>query len=673
MPIIQNSEGRHASVRTPREDEEALLAQIEALSPHERALLEAVLHEMDAGMDDGSLMEIMGEHRYVRQPVSIEQWLDDDYYMGESTQTLYPGIRDVIVDVFEVKGYREVAIGGAIGTGKTTSLALILNRIVYEMSCLRAPQLAYGLSPGSEIVVAMISLSLPLARTVVKSACEDKLRLSPYFQEVFPFDSKSDQILFPNRIQMMIGSCYSTRILGTNLFAGGMDETNFMQSKKSVMGAGATGVEGFDLAEKTFTSMNRRIKSRFMDRGGDLPGMSVIVSSANVENSFTDRYIARNRESPHVFVREFSAWDVKPEQFGLERFRVLVGHGAIRSRVLEDGEPDPVKDIEAGGKLVEVPTEYLEDFERDLEGSIRDIAGISTTAISPFLHRVEKVQEAADPTMKHPFSVGEWVYGTEGSFVWGLLSERKTRRVRGYEETYWVPKNAPDEMRHIHIDVAVSGDCLGMAMGYIDRWVEVSRRDSHGERHEDIAPLIVVEFMLRVVPPVGDQIFLPDIRALVYELQDHGFEFTFSSDSFQSTDTLQQMRARGVTSTLISCDRSTVPYDQLKTALYENRVRTYEYRPFRTEVTGLEYNRAKGKVDHKIHGRKDVADAVAGVVYALSNRSTAGVRLGHVAPMHDDGVHDDYSWVTDGKIPVTPGMDVDTEVGEVAPVSFIVG
>jgi hypothetical protein len=53
-------------------------------------------------------------------------------------------------------------------------------------------------------------------------------------------------------------------------------------------------------------------------------------------------------------------------------------------------------------------------------------------------------------------------------------------------------------------------------------------------------------------------------------------------------------------------------------ALYEERLRFYHYSPVLEELQRLEWNPLKNKVDHPPHGSKDVADALAGCVFTLS-------------------------------------------------------
>ncbi|RLG72344.1 MAG: hypothetical protein DRO11_02450 [Methanobacteriota archaeon] len=610
--IIVDSNGKNRSVVTDEEKKSLLSANLEGLSESEKRLLDVVLSEMQDGENSG-LYSTLCKMRYRHYPVSMADFLDDPYYMGASTKTLYPRLREDLILAFDEGKYREVILTGSIGYGKTMWFSLAICRMLYELSCLESPQEVFGLSPGSEIVIVLVSRSLHLAKTVMMSAVGDKLNLSPYFHEHFWPERggkvQGELVSFPRNIELSIASCNSERALGKTVFGGAMDEVNFMESRKQVVSGRTRDLTEahFDRAEKVYASLTRRIKSRFQSAGSDIPGMFILASSATTEGSFVRRRIRDSVNTPDVFVREYAAWDVKESKYLSKRFRVLVGSSSLRSRVLADDEViDEVWLRDNEVFVIDVPDEYREDFDRDLEGAIRDIAGVPTNAITPYIHRTEAIDECIDRERNHPFTTHDWQIDQSGDFYWDQLSRQGERNLRGgFTEKVWTPILNPEAARWVHIDIGLSGDSLGLAMGHVARRVEVVRRNRDTmEEYSDKAPSLVIDFMLKVSPPVGDQIFLAEVRRLVYELQAHGFKIRgFSCDSFQSADTIQQMKQHGVArSTVVSTDRTTVPYDTLKTALYEKRISFYEYNPFLTELRSLEYDSLRGKIDHPLSG-----------------------------------------------------------------------
>ena len=65
-----------------------------------------------------------------------------------------------------------------------------------------------------------------------------------------------------------------------------------------------------------------------------------------------------------------------------------------------------------------------------------------------------------------------------------------------------------------------------------------------------------------------------------------------------------------------------------KSALYDGRVWAPEHEICQAELRGLEKNMEKGKVDHRVGFSKDVADALAGVIYGLTTRRLLWIKAG---------------------------------------------
>jgi hypothetical protein len=135
------------------------------------------------------------------------------------------------------------------------------------------------------------------------------------------------------------------------------------------------------------------------------------------------------------------------------------------------------------------------------------------------------------------------------------------------------------------------------------------------------APIYVVDLMLKIIPPLGGEIVLADIRHLVYDLSAKGYSIIgVSLDSYQSADSIQQFNRQGYRSEIVSVDTSPEPYDLLKTALYEGRVSFYLYQPVIDQLERLQEDRTlvKRRIDHPHKGEKDVSDALAGACFMLN-------------------------------------------------------
>lgn len=656
--MIVDQDGRPRSVRTDRERREEFRHQLESMTEAERAALFTLLEDIDQGNAHDKLFHA----HYEREPVSPERFLLDDYYLGAVGNNMWPQLQKDFVELFE-GGYTEAILSGSLGWGKSFFATCGICYVLYQMTCLTNPQEVYGLAPGTSLAVALLSATREAAKRVPLAEVASKLQLSPYFAERCPFKVAATmyEIRFPSKRMMVIAGSTASAAIGTNVFAGFLDEMAFMGSDKKLDQNGR--LVAVDKSEILTKAIVRRMKSRFQ-KVGRLPGLMFLVSSKERPVAFIEKKIEEARESndPLTFIREYATWDVKPSvDFSGKTFRVAVGNDRYRSK-LDPNEVDEEWYLEQGLRVIDVPDDYRQDFERDLEGSLRDIAGLATETVSPFIHRIEKIQEAVVESLPSPCVEEEWVQGDPLEFIWERVAQPYERRLPGgYTETAWRPLRHPESVRHVHIDPSLTGDSAGIFIGHIAGWTEVVRRDKAGEEYSEIAPIVESDLALKVTPTPGDEIVLSNLRWIVYQFMEHGFSVTFAScDSYQSADTLQQFRGRGVRSEVQSIDKTTIPYDLVKTALYEGRLRLQPNSWLVLELQQLmkvPKPRAKGyKIDHPRIGKdgnpgtKDVADGLAGVVYSLTQKEPGRpIPMTTSAPAPTAEEVTDHSWVTEGR------------------------
>jgi len=171
----------------------------------------------------------------------------------------------------------------------------------------------------------------------------------------------------------------------------------------------------------------------------------------------------------------------------------------------------------------------------------------------------------------------------------------------------------------MHADLAIVGDKAGVAMAHVAKYQEYTTV-LEGEEGEDVPfserrPLIKVDFVIAYEadtaadPPREIQIRW--IRQLVFELIQRGFKIkqcTF--DNFQSSDSMQILRSRGVNSKRVSTDISSEPWRNLRDLMYEGRLSCPVNNELREELLALT-KLPNGKVDHPSDSSKDQADAFA--------------------------------------------------------------
>ena len=118
-------------------------------------------------------------------PVSIDRFLTDPYYLGETNgngSQIYPGWWPVYRDVFDTSNdIYEVILSGATRIGKTSTAVSCMAYMTYLLMCYRNPQKYYGLKEVSRATIAFANLTKELAEGVSFREYNDTLLKSPWF------------------------------------------------------------------------------------------------------------------------------------------------------------------------------------------------------------------------------------------------------------------------------------------------------------------------------------------------------------------------------------------------------------------------------------------------------------------------------------------------------------
>ena len=408
-----------------------------------------------------------------RYPVSIEEFMLSDTYLGLKG-SIYPEVLKCLVELNNpsVNGlphrirvgstYSEALLTGAIGVAKSTIAIISTAYQVYILSCVDKPQALFDLDPSSEILFVFQSINAALAKQVDYERFKALVEGSIYFREQFPFDRNiKSELRFPNRIIVRPVSGLETATIGMNVFGGVLDEVNFMEnvqkSKRSVDG------DTYDQAISLYNSIARRRKSRFMKQGR-LPGLLCLVSSKRYPGQFTDQKETEARKElaekgeTSIYLYDKRTWDIKPEgTFTGEWFQVFQGDATRKPRILDPGEMLPTTDQLL---IVNIPVEYRQEFQTDILRALRDIAGISTLAIQPFMVNTEAV-----------------------SHCFGARKSILSRTDVDFQDTQigLFPKSVthPQSPRWVHVDLALTSDSAGVAMGYVPEFLRVQRGNDH--------------------------------------------------------------------------------------------------------------------------------------------------------------------------------------------------
>lgn len=543
------------------------------------------------------LLEDPSHTHYTHRPVSFRTFVTSSEFL-DSPNILY---EEVMRCGEEMNNgvYQEAVLTGAIGTGKTTLALFSTAYQLYLLSCMKKPHEAFNLDPSSEILFIFQSINANLAKAVDYERFKAMILKSPYFQEHFPFQKDLlSELRFPNRIIVKPLTGLETGAIGQNVIGGIIDEMNFM----SVVENSKSNVDGgtYDQAIALYNSIARRRKSRFMQRG-KLPGLLCLVSSKRYPGQFTDKKEEEARREIEltgkttIYIYDKRLWDIKPpNQFSGDWFQVFLGDASRKPRVLDDKEEIDPADLDL---IMNIPADFRMEFDTDIMNAIRDIAGVSTLSVHPFI--------MDQSTITKSFRRDKNIFSrTSVDFV--------TTKLEIYPQRF----RNPELPRFVHVDLAISGDSAGFCVGTVVGFKTMERGDS-----KELMPDIWIDGALEVVPPRNGEIQFWKIREIIYALKKLGMNMRWVTfDTFQSKDSMQILRQQGYTVGTQSIDVTTHPYDFVKNALYDGRLSIPEHPKLQRELVTLEKDVKKNKIDHPPHSSKDVSDALAGVVYGLTMR-----------------------------------------------------
>jgi hypothetical protein len=492
---------------------------------------------------------------------------------------------------------------------------------------MKSPQAWYGLTAATSIVFALMGAKPRVVNKVLYLPMRKYIETMPYFQSYMRHDKRIEsEMFFPDKnIRIAQSGGAEDSILGEAIIGGIIDEINFMnivlRSKKAEVTSGRAGM--YDQAEQVFTTMHRRKRGRFT-RPGPMIGLVIPSSSTRYRGDFTDKrkkfVIQQKISSEYVYDRK--QYDVVPsERFSGKTFRLVIGNDVHHdTRVLKDGETVPT-----GAWVENVPIEYLNDFLTKPYDALRDVIGVSSNAISPFIksrHKIYECVEAGQEIGLSSFMVRDHV----------ILGEHGMPQVK--LEHYCM---YPSRNRYVHIDLSRTRDRCGIAMVRFEGMRKVKRENGLVE----LMPVAVVEMAVTITPDANTEIDVAEVRSFVRMLRDkHGYPIKgVSYDGVDSRESIQAWKKGGMRATMISVDRTSTPYKQLRDALYDRRIYLPDDGLLISEILDLEHdtsNADRDKIDHPVNGSKDLADAVCGAYTNMLERKSTWT-----AAAVDDGRYED--------------------------------
>ena len=570
----------------------------EEFTSQEKLVMQKILSQIERS-GKSSLLDSLYAEDYDEKPVSIERFLTDIDYAGNTTDRgngIWPFWRKTLSEIYSPKfQYVKVIFGGSIGTGKSSIACLGLSYTIYKLLCLKNPADYYGVLKGSKPGIALFNITLDKGFGVAFHKINSICKNSPWFlRNGSIVGSNRNEVYLPGKdVTIGVGSM-ADHFIGLDVFATLMDELSFKDNKELDMQK----MKAYDALQ----AIDRRMVSRFMNKGL-VPGISYLVSSTRTEDDFLTQYKETRKDDPRTYIVEKPLYEVVPSsRYRGETFTLALGTKSADQFIIQESEVEDFK--QRGYQIYKIPVEHYEEFKNDIQGAIRDILGVALKTAGKFIDS-ERVEAAIDSKLHNIFSATEIPLGfSDDSSILDYLN-------LGNINTKFIHYPI-----FIHHDLSLTGDRTGIFAHIVCKDIENINGISEDELDDwRFIPL----FWMRLKPKFkGEQIPYYKIRRDIIKLRDqYGFNIVgITADGYQSADMLQQYSLQGIWTEVLSMDRApSTAYQFARTCIYDGRAKLPNEPLLIRELTQLIENRRAQKVDHPVNGSKDLADAYGGSMY----------------------------------------------------------
>lgn len=334
--------------------------------------------------------------------------------------------------------------------------------------------------------------------------------------------------------------------------------------------------------------------TRFTNKGKN-PTLLVLASSKRSEKSFMEEHIKKKSKTDNMntLIVDEPVWNVRPaSEYSGKRFYVAQGNRFLNSEVLPLDITEEGLNLwrNKGYRILDVPIEYYAKFVEEIDRALCDYAGVSSSDLLTYISG-SRLQTVKNESFRNPF--------TKDIIEVGNAKEDQLQYYNFFDLSAIDPvmKSKP---LYIHLDMSVSGDKTGIAgIWIVAKKPGVDGQPASKELHFRLA------FSVSIKAPKGHQVSFEKNRQFIYWLKEQGFNIKgVSTDTYQSADMAQQLKAKGYQYSSISVDRVTPsskvcePYHYLKNTIYEERIEMYDSTLLTEELLGLEKNSSSGKIDH---------------------------------------------------------------------------
>jgi hypothetical protein len=563
-------------------------------------------------IDFSDFMEVLSGDLFEEKPVTIEQFVVDEYYLGlpPLSEYQYTMIRamtqiyrkDTLQQLFDeeeaTKRWKqtcnEVILQLGKGSGKDYTSTIACAYIVYLLLSLKDPAKYYGKPPGDAIDILNIAINAEQAKRVFFKGFTTRIEKSPWFQG--RYFAKASSVEFDKGITVHSGHSQRESWEGYNVLVVILDEISGFELEST------SGHEQAKTASAIYKMYRASVASRFPDFG-----KIILLSFPRFKNDYIQQRYNDVIADKEVIIRshEFKIDPELPDDIEENKFTVeweedhINAYSVPRVYALKR----PTWEINPTRKI----TDFTVDFYTDPVDALSRFACMPPEAVDAFFKSREKVEMA--------FNRSDIAVGENGRFA------------------EWF-KPDEDKEYFIHVDLAQKHDHCAVALAHVESWVSMKIAGTM----TDAAPRVVVDAVMFWTPTSTKSVDFTEVKDYIIHLRERGFRLKMVTfDRWNSHDMMQQLKAHGINTELLSVAKK--HYEDMAMLVTEERVNGPAIKLLIDEL--LQLRIIRDKVDHPRKGSKDLADAVCGAIYNAISRTTKGdreVKIHTYSSMHRDEI-----------------------------------
>jgi hypothetical protein len=552
---------------------------------------------MSTNFDFSDFMDALAGDIFEEQPVTIEQFVVDEHYLGlpplsEYQYTMIKAMtqvykKETLIQLYgEEEGLKrfkqtcsEVVLQLGKGSGKDYASTIACAYIVHLLLCLKDPARYFGKPPGDAIDIINVAINAEQAKRVFFKGFATRISNSPWFAG--KFISKVSSFEFDKSITVHSGHSEREAFEGYNVIMVILDEISGFELEST------SGNDQAKTASAIYKMYRASVNSRFPDFG-----KLILLSFPRFKNDYIQQAYDKLVANKEVVIRthRFKVDPELPDGTDGNEFEIEWEEDHVKSYTVPKAfalkrptwEINPTRTIE----------DFTIDFYTDQLDALSRFACMPPEATDAFFKSREKVETA--------FNQPQFAIAEDGRFA------------------DWF-KPIDDMEYFVHVDLAQKHDHCAVSLAHVDSWVSMQI----GGTMTQAAPRVIVDAVRFWTPTATKSVEFTEVKDFIIELRNRGFRLKLVTfDRWNSHDMMQQLKAHGINTELLSVAKK--HYEDMAMVVTEERLTGPAIKLLVDEL--LQLRIIRDKVDHPRKGSKDLADAVCGAVYNAISRTSKGDR-----------------------------------------------